>query len=129
MDVSHKMQTSPTARFGEGVLGVQEMASDDSARREEFVADAANERFNFSMHRDETMRSAKHLSNDCKKMFYERNRIRADGVIVSRNTYVKACPRREIGVKKEHRPARVVVYYKCFQFLENEWYSKTSPEQ
>ena len=85
----------------------------------------------FDAHRDETMRKCKTLySNDYKKMFYERNRIRTDGLYVSRNTYVKACPRREIGTsKKEHRPARVVVYYRYFRFLENgEWYSKTSPE-
>jgi F-box protein 9 len=85
----------------------------------------------FDRDAEETRRRCVELySNNYKKMFYERNRIRTDGLYVSRNTYVKACARREIGTsKKEHRPARVVVYYRYFRFLENgEWYSKTSPE-
>ena len=85
----------------------------------------------FDVNGEETRkRCAEAYSNNYKKMFYERNRIRTDGLYVSRNTYVKACARREIGTsKKEHRPARVVVYYRYFRFLENgEWYSKTSPE-
>ena len=74
--------------------------------------------------------SAKHSTRTIIRRCFTRNRIRTDGLYVSRNTYVKACPRREIGTsKKEHRPARVVVYYRYFRFLENgEWYSKTSPE-
>ena len=85
----------------------------------------------FDVNGEETRRRCvEAYSNNYKKMFYERNRIRTDGLYVSRNTYVKACARREIGTsKKEHRPARVVVYYRYFRFLENgEWYSKTSPE-
>ena len=69
-------------------------------------------------------------SNNYKKMFYERNRIRTDGLYVSRNTYVKACARRRLG-----RPRRSIdrrewwCIIGTFRFLENgEWYSKTSPE-
>lgn len=66
-----------------------------------------------------------------RRMFYERARVRSDGLYVSRNTYVKAAPRREIGSsKKDARgAAHVVVYYRYFRFFPSgEWYAKTSPE-
>ena len=45
----------------------------------------------FDVNGEETrQRCAEAYSNNYKKMFYERNRIRTDGLYVSRNTYVKA---------------------------------------
>jgi len=61
-----------------------------------------------------------------RQMFWNRPRLRTEGLYVSRNTYVKAGITDWDNVK----PVHLVVYYRYFRFFNNgEFVSKTSPER
>lgn len=61
-----------------------------------------------------------------KQMFFQRPRLRTEGLYVSRNTYIRP----GITDWENVKPVHLVCYYRYFRFFNNgEFMSKTSPEK
>ncbi|CEF97206.1 F-box domain [Ostreococcus tauri] len=82
--------------------------------------------------------SAKDTHEICRKayrgcwrtMFWDRLRVRTDGVYVSRNTYIKPGVKCDLTMRNAVASCHLVVWYRFFRFLGNgEFVCKTSPKK